>query len=231
MEEMLKEAANMAQVNLTFDQIKQFIRYYNLLLEWNAKMNLTAIINFEDVVKKHFLDSLTAFKYISKGQTIIDIGSGAGFPGIPLKIYDDSLNITLLDSLNKRITFLNEVIDCLNLKKIKAVSSRAESAANNVMFRQVYNVVCSRAVAKLNVLTEYCLPCAKVGGRFIAYKTNDDSEINDARNAIKVLGGEIEKIDAFNLFDFSRKLIIIKKVKNTPLEFPRDAVKIKLKPL
>jgi len=231
MEKILIDAFCSIGINLTPKQTERFICYYNLLLEWNNKINLTTILDWEDVVKKHFADSMTASKYIQKNQTLIDVGSGAGFPGIPLKIYDESLDVTLLDSLNKRVIFLNEVIGSLNLKKIKAIHSRAESAAGNEEFRQAYDVVCSRAVAKLNVLAEYCLPLLKTGGIFIAYKTKDDVELSSAKNAIRILGGEVEKIDEFNLFDFKRKLIIIKKIKSTPPEFPRDAGKIKSKPL
>lgn len=230
MEGLLIETADAVNIQLSQPQIKKFISYYNLLTEWNNKINLTAITDFGDVVKKHFIDSLAASKYISNGQTLIDIGSGAGFPGVPLKIYNESLAVTLLDSLNKRIIFLDEVIKGLNLTNTKAVHLRAEDAACEKQFRQSFDVVCSRAVAKLNILCEYCLPFVKLGGKFIAYKGRED-ETDTAKKAIKILGGEIEKIDEFNLFDFSRKLIVIKKVKNTPLEFPRQSAKIKLKPL
>ncbi len=209
---------------LSGTQKKQFYNYMNLLIEWNKKINLTAIIESEDIILKHFIDSLTVNKFIENESNIIDIGTGAGFPGIPLKIIKPEIEFELLDSLNKRINFLNEVINNLNLKNIKAIHARVEEFAKNKKNREKYNIVTSRAVANLNVLVEYMLPLAKLGGKCICMKgPNIKEEIEKSKNAIKILGGEIESIEEFTLpqSDIKRTIIIIRKIKETPIKYPR----------
>lgn len=223
----LKELKNKAQqINIILEekQIENFYKYMNLLLEWNQKMNLTAITEPNDVILKHFIDSLTIEKLIDKDKKIIDVGTGAGFPGIPLSIVKEE-DITLLDSLNKRIIFLEEVIDNLELKNIKAVHSRVEEFAKNKKKRESYDIATSRAVAPLNVLLEYLLPLVKIGGKCICMKGSNVEEIEEAKNALKILGGEIEKIEKITLpeSDIIRNIIIVKKVKQTPLKYPRKA--------
>ena len=213
-------------IKINDEQIKKFMNYMNLLLEWNEKINLTAITQPEEVKLKHFVDSLTVLKYINDDDKVIDIGTGAGFPGIPLKIMKENTKITLLDSLNKRINFLNIVIETLNLRNIQAIHGRAEEIARNKLYREKYDVAISRAVANLSTLTEYMLPFVKVGGKCICMKgANVNEELERAQNAIKELGGEIERVDNFYLSDNDneRNIIVIKKVKETNPKYPRKA--------
>ena len=213
-------------IEINEEQIKRFEKYMNLLLEWNEKINLTAITQPEEVKLKHFVDSLTVLKYINDDDKVIDIGTGAGFPGIPLKIMNENTKITLLDSLNKRINFLNIVIETLNLRNIQAIHGRAEEIARNKLYREKYDVAVSRAVANLSTLTEYMLPFVKVGGKCICMKgANVNEELERAQNAIKELGGEIERVDNFYLSDNDneRNIIVIKKVKETNPKYPRKA--------
>lgn len=213
-------------INLKSEQIHKFYNYMKLLREWNEKINLTAITEPEEIIKKHFVDSVTISKYIKNNDNIIDVGTGAGFPGIPLKIINDSLNITLLDSLNKRLTFLNEIISKLNLKRIVTQHARAEEAGVNKMYREQYDIAVSRAVAQLNILAEYLLPFVKIGGHVICMKANCiEEELKSAQNAIRLLGGEIENKEEFVLpnTDISRTIILIKKVKSTPGRYPRKS--------
>ena len=213
-------------IEINEEQIKSFEKYMNLLLEWNEKINLTAITQPDEVKLKHFVDSLTVLKYINDDDKVIDIGTGAGFPGIPLKIMKGNTKITLLDSLNKRINFLNIVIETLNLRNIQAIHGRAEEIARNKLYREKYDVAVSRAVANLSTLTEYMLPFVKVGGKCICMKgANVNEEIEKAKNAIKELGGEIERVDNFYLSDNDneRNIIVIKKIKETNPKYPRKA--------
>ena len=213
-------------IEINEEQIKSFEKYMNLLLEWNEKINLTAITQPDEVKLKHFVDSLTVLKYINDDDKVIDIGTGAGFPGIPLKIMKGNTKITLLDSLNKRINFLNIVIETLNLRNIQAIHGRAEEIARNKLYREKYDVAVSRAVANLSTLSEYMLPFVKVGGKCICMKgANVNEEIEKAKNAIKELGGEIERVDNFYLSDNDneRNIIIIRKVKETSSKYPRKA--------
>ena len=213
-------------IEINEEQIKSFEKYMNLLLEWNEKINLTAITQPDEVKLKHFVDSLTVLKYINDDDKVIDIGTGAGFPGIPLKIMNENTKITLLDSLNKRINFLNIVIETLNLRNIQAIHGRAEEIARNKLYREKYDVAVSRAVANLSTLTEYMLPFVKVGGKCICMKgANVNEELERAQNAIKELGGEIKRVDNFYLSDNDneRNIIIIKKVKETSSKYPRKA--------
>lgn len=210
--------------NLSKEQIEKFKVYYKSLIEWNEKINLTAITDESEVITKHFADSLSILKYIKNNSKVIDVGTGAGFPGIPLKIANESLKITLLDSLNKRVLFLDEVIKELNLKDINTIHGRAEEVAHDKDHREQYDIAVCRAVAKLNVLAEYMLPYLKVGGVFICMKgPNINEEIDSSMKAIKLLGGKIEKVESFELEENQRNIIIIKKEKNSPKNFPRKA--------
>ena len=222
----LKQKLNEFNIEISDNQLEKFDKYMKFLLEWNEKINLTAIVEPDEVKIKHFLDSLTVLKYINDEDKVIDIGTGAGFPGIPLKIMKPDTKITLLDSLNKRINFLNIVIEELGLKNIEAIHGRAEEFARNKLYREKYDIAVSRAVANLSTLTEYMLPFVKVGGRCICMKgANVKEELDKAKNAIQELGGKIEKIDNFCLSnnDNERNIIIIKKVKETKAKYPRKA--------
>jgi 16S rRNA (guanine527-N7)-methyltransferase len=213
-------------IELDEEQQEQFYKYMNLIIEWNEKINLTAIIEPKEIAIKHFQDSLTIMQYINDNSSIVDVGTGAGFPGIPLKIANKTLNITLLDSLNKRINFLNEVIEELELKKINAIHSRAEEFAKNKKYRESFDIATSRAVANLSVLAEYMLPMVKVGGMCICMKGPEiDEEIETSKKAIKVLGGKIKKVNKFNLpeTDLKRSIVIIEKIEKTPKQYPRKA--------
>lgn len=224
----LKEDALTFGIELNEEQLYQFIKYYELLVEWNSFMNLTAITEFEDVCTKHFIDSISLCKAVdcTKEYHVIDIGTGAGFPGIPLKIVFPNLRITLLDSLGKRVNFLNTVITELGLQEIEAIHGRAEDFAKTGVLRETFDICVSRAVANLSILSEYCLPYVKVGGYFISYKSEKvTEEIQIAQNAIQILGGEISDKKVFLLpnSDIYRNLLMIKKVQNTPKKYPRKA--------
>ena len=215
-------------IRLTGDQKRQFDLYYELLIEWNRVMNLTGITDYDEVNLKHFTDSLTISRIIDMAQinTLIDVGTGAGFPGIPIKIAFPHIKVYLLDSLNKRIKFLNEVIKKLGLKNIYAFHGRAEDFAKDRQYREKFDVCVSRAVANLSTLSEYCIPFVKTGGYFVSYKGGDsDEEVIRSENAITLLGGEIENTDRFFLpdTDMGRTLIKIRKKRSTPNRYPRKA--------
>lgn len=225
---ILEDGCQAFGVTLTEKQIEQFEKYYELLVEWNKVMNLTGITEFDEVMQKHFVDSAAAAKYVEmeKVNSLIDVGTGAGFPGIPLKILYPHLQVTLLDSLNKRIKFLEEVVDNLGLTGIETVHGRAEDAAKKAEYREQFDLSVSRAVANLASLTEYCLPFVKVGGKFVSYKSvSVDEEITQSKKAVYVLGGEIEKVEKFNLpeSDMERALVIVEKKRSTPKKYPRKA--------
>ncbi len=215
-------------VSLSEKQIQQFLIYFEMLVEWNEVMNLTAITEYEEVMKKHFVDSLSIIQTydISKKVSVIDVGTGAGFPGLALKIAYPNMNVTLLDSLNKRINFLNAVIEKLGLTDVETVHGRAEDFAKPGKLREKYDLCVSRAVANLTTLSEYCLPFVKVGGEFISYKSEKiTEEMENAKKAISLLGGKFDRSKDFYLpdSDIYRNLVVIKKVKETPKKFPRKA--------
>ncbi|NLV87859.1 MAG: 16S rRNA (guanine(527)-N(7))-methyltransferase RsmG [Tissierellia bacterium] len=223
-------------IELSEIQVNNFIKYKDLLKEWNKKINITAITEDDEIDIKHFLDSLTPVTtgLLDKNIKLIDIGTGGGFPGLPLKIYNEELNVTLLDSLNKRITFLKEVIDTLGLDNIEAIHGRAEELGRDEKHREQYDISISRAVASLNTLSEYCMPFVKVGGHFISMKGPDvEDELKDAEKAIKTLGGKLVKVESIKIpqSDIVHSLIIIEKIKETPTKYPRSGGKPKKNPL
>lgn len=232
-EEQFIEALLEKGITLSSVQLKQFDDYYTLLVEWNEKMNLTAITKKEDVYLKHFYDSLTlAFEHDLDHQSLCDIGAGAGFPSIPLKIVYPNLRITIVDSLTKRITFLKQLVQELNLSDVEAISARAEEHA--LKYREAYDIVTARAVARLNILDELCLPLVKKDGYFITLKGRKaQEELDEAKEGIIKLGGYIEKQIDFTLADLEdqRSNIYIKKIKETPKKYPRAFGQIKKKPL
>lgn len=220
----LKENADKIGVNLNEDSLNKLYKYKNLVIEWNEKINLTAIIDDFEFIIKHFIDSLTINKYIKEKETIIDVGTGAGFPGIPLKILNKDNSIVLFDSLNKRLKVLDDIIEKLGLINIETLHGRAEETFKNKQYREKYDVAVSRAVASLNVLVELMLPAVKVGGFCICMKGNNvEEEIKESRKAIKELGGEIVKVDKLILpeLNLERNIVIIKKIKQTPNKYPR----------
>ena len=220
----LNEYLKQIDIEINEEQAKKFFKYMELLIEWNKNINLTAITDPEDIILKHFIDSITIEKYIQKNAKIIDVGTGAGFPGIPVSIVREDVSITLMDSLNKRIKFLDEVAMENSLNNVDTIHSRAEELARNPDFREKFDVATSRAVASLNVLLEYMLPFVKVGGYCICMKgSNIEEEIETSKKALEVLNAKIEKIDSFKLpqSDFGRNIIIIKKLSNTSKKYPR----------
>ena len=234
-ENFLKDAEQF-NICLSQQQVDQFVRYYELLVEWNSFMNLTGITEFSEVLKKHFIDSISIFSYVNQNSisSLIDVGTGAGFPGLPLKIVCPELKVTLLDSLDKRIKFLNCVIDELELQNITAIHGRAEDYASNMEHREFYDMAVSRAVANLSTLSEYCLPFVKKDGIFVSYKSETlEEEVINATNAIQILGGRIMNKYSFYLpgTDIYRTLCFIEKVDSTPDKYPRKAGLPSKKPL
>lgn len=204
---------------------KNLYKYMLLMLEWNENVNLTAITEEKEIIYKHFIDSLSVNKYLTNKEKIMDIGTGAGFPGIPLKIFNEDLNFILVDSLNKRINFLEEVKNELNLNKLELVHARAEELAKNKNYRENMDIVVSRAVARLRILAEYMLPFVKKNGICICMKgPNIEEEIEESKKSLEILGGKIEKIEHIILpGDLERNIILIRKIKETPSRYPRKA--------
>ncbi|MCR2045450.1 16S rRNA (guanine(527)-N(7))-methyltransferase RsmG [Anaerosalibacter massiliensis] len=232
----LVESAGKLNILLDKDEIDRFILYKKILKEWNEKINITAIKDDEEIDIKHFLDSITLLDtgLFDEKIRVIDIGTGGGFPGIPIKILRDNMELVLLDSLKKRISFLDEVVDRLELKGVKTIHGRAEDYGKDKKYRENFHIATSRAVASLDVLCEYTLPFVKIGGYFIAMKGEDiEGELKEAKNSIKTLGGSFKEKVFIKLPDANivHSLIIIEKIKETPPKFPRQAGKPKKKPL
>lgn len=220
----MKQYAKQIGIVLEEEQIEQFYQYEKLLLIWNEKINLTAITKPEEIILKHFIDSMTIAKYIGANKKLIDVGTGAGFPGIPLKIIRKDIKITLLDSLNKRVQFLNEIIKQLKLEEIETVHGRVEEFGKNKKYREKFDYATSRAVANLTTLSEYLLPLVKIEGKCICMKGSTvKEEIDQSQKAIAILGGKIEEIEAFQLpeSDIDRHIILLRKIKQTPAKYPR----------
>lgn len=224
--QLMKENLKEIQLELTDFQLEQFYNYMNILIEWNKFMNLTGITEPKEIIVKHFIDSLTVLDKIDKKDMIIDVGTGAGFPGIPIKIAFPETKVILLDSLNKRIKFLNEVIEKLQLKGIETIHGRAEDYGKDKKHREKYDIAVARAVAPLNILLEYLMPFVKLEGSCLCMKgSNNEDEIINSENAIKILGGKLIKTEEFFIpnTDMKRKIIEIKKKELTPNKYPRKA--------
>lgn len=234
--DLMKTAASEANLDLSEEQYEKFIKYMRLLQEWNEKMNLTAITEDEEIIKKHFIDCIKAFKSepIRNAKTIIDVGTGAGFPGLPIAIMNSNIKVTLLDSLNKRINFLNTVVNELGLENVTTIHSRAEDGARKTELRENFDVATSRAVANMAVLSEFCIPYVKKGGYFIALKGPlIDDELKDGDKAIRTLGGELKDIIEVKIegTDLRHNIVEIKKIKQCSKIYPRKAGTVNKKPI
>lgn len=236
MNKLLEQTLEVLNIQLSEKQCIQFQKYYETLVEWNKVMNLTAITNYEEVVIKHFADSLSIVKVCDMNQQmrLIDVGTGAGFPGIPLKIAFPQLEVVLLDSLSKRIKFLDEVINILEISEIYTIHGRAEDYAKHYEYRETFDLCVSRAVANLSVLAEYCLPYIRVGGIFVSYKSgNIQQEVDNSGKNVDILGGRVDKVVKFNLLDkeIERSFVKMVKIKETPRKYPRKAGVPEKKPI
>lgn len=234
--ELMEKACKDVGVEFTVDKYKKFMIYKDMIKEWNEKINLTAITDDEGIVKKHFIDCIKVFKHsqFKEAISIIDVGTGAGFPGIPLAIMNENAKITLLDSLNKRINFLNNVIKNLSLKNITTIHSRAEDGARDKNLREKFDIATSRAVANMSVLSEFCMPYVKKDGEFVALKGPAiEDELQDSGNAIKILGGKLLDVIQIEVegTDLRHNLVIVKKNNSTPNAYPRKAGTINKKPI
>ncbi|EKQ57777.1 MULTISPECIES: 16S rRNA (guanine(527)-N(7))-methyltransferase RsmG [unclassified Clostridium] len=234
--DLMCQASEDVGIQLSKEQFEKFTDYMKLLQEWNEKINLTAIIEDEEIIKKHFIDSIKSFKRveIKNAGNLIDVGTGAGFPGLPIAIMKEDIKVTLLDSLNKRINFLNTVITTLGLSNVTTIHSRAEDGARDSKLREKFDVATSRAVANMSVLSEFCLPYVRVGGSFIALKGPAvEQEINQSLNAIKILGGELANICEVHIegTELRHNLVVVKKVKECPKVYPRKAGLITKNPI
>lgn len=233
---LLLESAQALGIALSEAQTDQFMQYLSLLLEWNEKMNLTAITDPVEVVQKHFIDCISVLPHLDLqgGETMIDVGTGAGFPGVPLKIASPALQVTLLDALQKRLTFLDTLTQSLDLSDVALVHSRAEDGGQNPDLREQFDLCVSRAVANLAVLLEYCLPFVKVGGKLAALKGPDAAqEIEQAQNALQIVGGKVTAVIPITIphTDLQHQLVLVEKIAPTPQRYPRKAGKISKKPL
>ncbi len=234
--DLMSKASDDVGLKLSKEQYEKFIIYMKLLQEWNEKINLTAIVEDEEIIKKHFIDSIKAFKRdeFKCANTLIDVGTGAGFPGLPIAIMKSDIEVTLLDSLNKRINFLNNVVNELGLKNVNTIHSRAEDGARDNNLREKFDVATSRAVANMSVLSELCLPYVKVGGNFIALKgPSVDQEIEDSRRAIEILGGRLLDVSEVIIegTELRHNLVVVKKIRECAKTYPRKAGSITKKPL
>ena len=233
-EEEMSKKSKILGVRFSVEQIEQFYKYMNLLIEWDEKMNLTAITEPKEIILKHFIDSITILKYIDDNSKLVDVGTGAGFPGVPLSIMNPTLKITLVDSLNKRLIFLQEVVKELNLKNIEIVHARAEEFGQNKNYREKFDIATSRAVANLSVLLEYCIPFIKKGGSFISYKSvASDDELAESKNAQNKLCCKLKQNIAFELpdTDIHRNFLIFEKFDKTADKYPRNNGIPRKKPL
>lgn len=221
--EFMKEECEKNNIQISNEEIEKLYVYMKEILEWNEKVNVTAIKDEKEFIVKHFIDSLTIEKYISNGEKVLDIGTGAGFPGIPIKITKNKSHVDLVDSVNKKLNVIRDIIPKIKVEDIECIHTRAEDLAKNVKYRESYDVVTSRAVANLTTLVEYMLPFAKVGGKIICMKgPNVEEELTESKKAISILGGKIEQIENINIdSDYERNIIIIKKEKPTPKQYPR----------
>lgn len=234
--EIMKSAANSVGMEMSEDVYNKFIKYMRLVQEWNEKINLTAIVEDEEFIKKHFIDCIKVFRSneLRNAKTVIDVGTGAGFPGLPIAIMAENIQVCLLDSLNKRINFLNTVVSELGLKNVTTIHSRAEDGARKKELREKFDVATSRAVANMAVLSEYCLPYVKVGGHFIALKGPAiEEELANSKNAIGTLGGKLSEVIELDIEDTDLKhnIVIVDKIKNCSNTYPRKAGIISKKPL
>lgn len=234
--DLMTKAANSVGMDFDHEKYEKFMKYKELLKQWNKKVNLTAITDDEDIIKKHFIDSIKAFSQdeFKKAQTIIDVGTGAGFPGLPIAIMRDDVKVTLLDSLNKRINFLDIVIGELKLNNISTIHKRAEDGGRDINLREKFDIATSRAVANMSVLSELCLPYVKLNGNFIALKgPSVEDEINESKKALSVLGGKLIKVEEVEIEDTDLKhnLVVVKKVKLCPKTYPRKAGTVSKKPI
>jgi len=224
--ELLQKGALYYEKTITDQQLEQFTTYMEILKDWNTKINLTAIEDDREIIIKHFIDSMSILPYVKdKELRLIDVGTGAGFPGIPLKIVNKKIEVTLLDSLEKRVKFLNEVIKSINISKIKAIHGRAEDMGISHIYREKYDIAVARAVANLPVLLEYCLPFVKINGIFIAMKGSNTEEFENCGKALDILGGKIEKIENMELpfTNMERNVVVVRKFRQTPTKYPRKA--------
>lgn len=233
---IMKIAADEVNVEFNEEKYEKFIKYMRLVQEWNQKINLTAITEDDEFIKKHFIDCIKAFKSdeLKNAKTVIDVGTGAGFPGLPIAIMNENTDVTLLDSLNKRINFLNLVVKELGLKNVTTIHSRAEDGARKKELREKFDVATSRAVANMAVLSEFCLPYVKVDGFFIALKGPAiDEELSGSKNAIGTLGGKLIRVDETIVegTDLNHNIVVVKKIKECPKAYPRKAGNVTKKPI
>ena len=229
--EKIKNKFKEFEIDLTEKQLQQFEHYYNLLIEWNNKFNLTAITELDAVIEKHFIDSVLPLKDLKK-QRVMDIGAGAGFPSIPLKIVNPDIELIMVDSVNKKVTFLQAVIEVLGLTNARAIHSRVEDLGINPNFREKYDIVVARAVAGLNTLCEYTLPFVRLGGKFVAYKSIEvENELETSKKAIQILGGTLKNVDKYQIGENTRAIVVIAKSTKTSPKYPRSKNKPRLEPI
>lgn len=232
--ELFIKYLNEKEIVLNDEQINKFEQFKDLLIEWNEKINLTTITDENEILIKHFIDSLIPLKYIENEAKVLDMGTGAGFPGIPIKIVKPDINITLVDAVNKKITYLNDVKENLKLKNIELIHSRAEALARDKKYRESFDIIISRALANMSTLSEYLIPFLRVGGRAIYIKgPNIEQELEESKKCIDLMGGKIIKIEKYTLptIDLEYNLVIIEKIKSTPKEYPRKSGTPSSKPI